>query len=175
MDIEEIERRLKEFRATLKPLSECTPEEIAEVKAKVKQEKTEKAARRASWPEIQKHKGQMILKGKGVSPGLAMGRAINVLKHVPELMVQIEPGDIIVAENLRPEHDVFMKKAAGYVTDVSGWGLTSPVALVAREWAKPAVVGTMGEGEVATEVLKTGQWVVVDGTEGVVYEYRDNK
>jgi phosphoenolpyruvate synthase/pyruvate phosphate dikinase len=97
-----------------------------------------------------------------------MGRVMNVLEQMPKFMSQIKPGDIIVVEGIRAVHSDYMKKAVGYITNTGGQ--TSSTGILARSWEKPAVVGTMGQGETPTEVLKTGQWVVVDGTEGTVYE-----
>jgi HEAT repeat protein len=62
-----------------------------------------------------------------------------------------------------------MKKAAGYIMNTEG--RTSSVAIMAREWETPTVTGTIGEGEESTQLLKTGQRVIVDGTVGAVFEH----
>ena len=59
----DIEKVIAEFMAKLKPVSEYTPEERAAAKAKWEKDETEKAARKAKWPEIEKCKGEMIIKG----------------------------------------------------------------------------------------------------------------
>ena len=154
----------KKFKLVTKP-APLSPEQLAEREAeRLKIEQVEKKEN----ARIEKLKGKKILEGGAASPGLAIGRVINVLEQVPELMAQIESGDVIVADKLRAEHDMYMKKAVAYITNTGG--VTSSVSIMAREWDKPAITGTMGKGEAATQVLKTGQKVVVDGTEGAVYE-----
>ena len=113
-------------------------------------------------------KGKLLIQGKGASQGVAVGR-VRVVNGDEEKLAKIEAGDIIVADKLRPEHDIYMKKAGAFVTNVGG--VTSHAAIVAREWGLPCIVGTMGEGDVATEKLTDGQEVVVDATEGKVYQY----
>jgi pyruvate,water dikinase len=113
-------------------------------------------------------KGKFILEGMGASQGIVAGR-VRVVNGDEEKIANIQPGEIIVADKLRPEHDIYMKKAAGFITNVGG--VTSHVAIVAREWEKPAVVGTMGKGFTATDELKDGQQIVLDGLEGKVYVY----
>ena len=167
MEIKEIKKRLKEFEKKFKPVTPValSPEQLAERKAarlKMEQDRQQECER------LQKLKGRKLVEGTAASPGLAMGRVINVLEQVPELMAQIESGDVIVADKLRVEHDMYMKKAVAYITNTGG--VTSSVSIMAREWDKPAITGTMGKGEAATQILKTGQWVVVDGTEGAIYE-----
>jgi len=167
MEIEEIKKRLKDFEKKFKPVTKpitrvaLSPEQLVE-RLKKEQTKQKEAA------GIEKLKGKKILEGGAASPGLAVGIVSNVYEDNPELLAQIKPGEIIVAEKLRPEHEIYMKKAAAFVTDTGG--RTSSCAIMAREWEKPAVVGTMGHGEQATQILKTGQKVVVDGTVGAVYE-----
>jgi pyruvate,water dikinase len=69
-----------------------------------------------------------------------------------------------VFESIRTEEYVYLKKASAIVTD-SG-GKTSNAAIFARTQDIPAVTGTV-EG---TSILQDGQKVIVDGTEGAVYE-----
>ncbi len=53
--------------------------------------------------------------------------------------------------------------AGGLITEVGG--MMTHGSVVAREYGIPAVVGV----DRATERLKTGQWVRVDGTTGKIY------
>jgi pyruvate,water dikinase len=57
-----------------------------------------------------------------------------------------------------------MRKVAAIVTDEGG--MTCHAAIVSRELGTPAVVGT----KTATNVLKNGQLITVDGEKGIIYE-----
>ena len=52
--------------------------------------------------------------------------------------------------------------AGGLVTDAGG--LLSHGAVVSREYRIPAVVGT----SIATSAIQDGQWIEVDGSNGIV-------
>jgi len=109
-------------------------------------------------------KGKKLVEGRPGSAGEAVG-VVRVVDKDKEKMEKLAKGEIMVAERTSPSDVMYMARAAAIVTDVGG--STSHSAIVAREMGKPAVVGTI-EG---TSVLKDGQKVVVDGTQGVVYEY----
>lgn len=113
-------------------------------------------------------KGKLLVQGKGASKGVVVGR-VRVVNGDEEKISKVESGDIIVADKLRPEHDIYMKKAGAFITNTGG--VTSHAAIVAREWGLPCVVGTMGEGHTATTELQEGQAVEVDGIAGTVHEY----
>lgn len=72
---------------------------------------------------------------------------------------------IIVAHDLSPSDTALLPKSniLGFVTDVGG--RTSHTAIIARSLEIPAVVGT----EIATEKIKGGETLIVDGSEGIVY------
>lgn len=55
-----------------------------------------------------------------------------------------------------------MKKAAAFVTDEGG--VTCHAAIIAREINKPCIIGT----KIATKVLKDGDIVVVDASNGII-------
>ncbi len=63
-----------------------------------------------------------------------------------------------------PDFVPAMKKAVAIITDKGGQ--TSHAAIVSRELGVPCIVGAKN----ATKVLKTGQLVVVDGSQGKVYQ-----
>jgi len=98
--------------------------------------------------------------GLGASPGVAEGQA----RHVSSLdeFDQVRKGEILVCQMTNPAWVVLFTKIAGLVTDAGG--VASHPAVVAREFAIPAVVGT----SIATERIKTGDRVRVNGTSGVV-------
>jgi len=101
-----------------------------------------------------------IIKGVGASPGRVLGVARVV--HGPEEFDQMQPGDILVAKITTPAWTPLFALAAGVVTDVGG--LLSHSSIVAREYHIPAVLGT----GVATERVRSGQHITVDGDGGVV-------
>ncbi|MBN1779124.1 MAG: hypothetical protein JW816_02810 [Candidatus Buchananbacteria bacterium] len=71
-------------------------------------------------------------------------------------------GEILVTSMTRPEFLPLMSKALAFVTNEGG--LTCHAAIVTREMNKPCVIGT----KIATQVLKDGNLVEVDGDNGVV-------
>jgi rifampicin phosphotransferase len=103
--------------------------------------------------------GQTI-RGVGASPGRVAGVA-RVL-HGPGEFDQMRPGEILVAKITTPAWTPLFALAAGIVTDVGG--PLSHSSIVAREYQIPAVLGT----GVATERIRSGQQVAVDGDGGVV-------
>ena len=105
------------------------------------------------------HAGNVI-KGVGASPGRIVGVA-RVIRG-PEEFDQMQPGDILVAKITTPAWTALFTLASGVVTDVGG--LLSHSSIVAREYHIPAVLGT----GVATERLRSGQRITVDGDAGVV-------
>jgi pyruvate,water dikinase len=74
----------------------------------------------------------------------------------------VRKGDIVVCQMTNPAWVALFTKMAGLVTDAGG--LTSHAAVLAREFAIPAVIGTSS----ATRTIKDGDRVRVNGTAGVV-------
>jgi pyruvate,water dikinase len=103
--------------------------------------------------------GQTI-RGVGASPGRVTGVA-RVL-HGPSEFDQMHPGEILVAKITTPAWTPLFALAAGVVTDVGG--PLSHSSIVAREYQIPAVLGT----GVATERIRSGERIAVDGDTGVV-------
>jgi len=101
-----------------------------------------------------------VLKGMAASPGQVTGPARVI--HGPEEFDQMRPGDILVARITTPAWTPLFALAAGVVTDVGG--PLSHSSIVAREYHIPAVLGT----GVATERLRSGQRVTLDGDAGTV-------
>jgi pyruvate,water dikinase len=104
------------------------------------------------------------IKGIGASPGRVTGVA-RVL-HGPDEFNQMRPGDILVAKITTPAWTPLFALAAGVATDVGG--PLSHSSIVAREYQIPAVLGT----GVATERIRSGQRITVDGDGGVVMMMR---
>ena len=73
-----------------------------------------------------------------------------------------EKGDVLVTASTSPQWTPIMRLASAIVTDLGG--TLSHAAIVSREFGIPAVVGTQN----ATETIKDGQTVTVNGTDGLV-------
>lgn len=101
-----------------------------------------------------------IIEGLGVSHGEASGPA-HIVRNPSQLGSVVE-GSILVTDMTSPALVPAMKRAAGIVTDEGG--MLSHAAIVAREFDIPAVLGT---GD-ATEYLREGQLLAVDGGKGTV-------
>lgn len=103
--------------------------------------------------------GERLLRGDPVSPGVAEGR-VRVVFDPHE--GQLQPGEILVCRGTDPAWTPLFLLAGGLVMEVGG--MMTHGAVVAREYGIPAVVGVYR----ATERLRTGQRVRVDGSTGVV-------
>lgn len=117
-----------------------------------------------------------IAKGLNVSPGAAVGM-VAFDADIAEHWVKDEGRAVImVRPETKPDDVHGMLAAQGILT--SRGGRTSHAALVARQFGKPAVVGvheldidletrqmTIGEDL----VVKEGEWISLDGTQGIVY------
>jgi pyruvate,water dikinase len=101
-----------------------------------------------------------MLRGLGASAGVVEGTARVV--DSPEQFDQVQKGELLVCKMTSPAWVVLFTKIGGLVTD-SGGALSHP-AVVSREFGIPAVVGT----RTATQTIKTGQRVRVDGAAGTV-------
>ncbi len=101
-----------------------------------------------------------VLKGIAASPGRVTGPARVI--HGPEEFAHMRPGEILVARITTPAWTPLFALASGVVTDVGG--PLSHSSIVAREYHIPAVLGT----GVATERLRSGQRITVDGDAGLV-------
>jgi pyruvate,water dikinase len=102
----------------------------------------------------------VLISGLAASPGEATGR-VRVLSS-PSESDQFRDGEVLVAAMTNPDWVPTMRRAAALVTD--GGGMTCHAAIVARELRVPCVVGTRK----ATQVLREGELVTVDGTSGRV-------
>jgi pyruvate, water dikinase len=109
-----------------------------------------------------KSSAKIILKGQGAAPGIASGRVV-IIRDVKDTG-GVKQGDILVTKMTNPDMVPAMRKVAAIVTDEGG--MTCHAAIVSRELGTPAVVGTKN----ATNVLKNGQLITVDGEMGLVYE-----
>ena len=106
--------------------------------------------------------GRILVQGLAASSGRASG-AVRILTS-PDQGDQFHDGEVLVAAMTSPDWVPLMRRASALVTD--GGGITCHAAIVSRELGVPCVVGA----RVATTVLRDGEVVTVDGTQGVVYE-----
>ena len=102
-----------------------------------------------------------VLHGMAGSPGVATGRVRVV--HSLAQGEALRNGEVLVAPTTAPPWTPLFARAAAIVTDAGG--ILSHCAVVAREYAIPAVVGTKR----ATSVLRDGQLVEVDGGSGRIW------
>jgi pyruvate,water dikinase len=111
-----------------------------------------------AWARHQE--GGSELTGTAASPGVVEGIA-RVVKTVGEIG-DVREGEILVCSITSPAWAPIFSKITAAVTDIGG--VMSHAAIVCREYALPAVVGT---GR-ATSQIATGQRIRVDGTAGTV-------
>jgi pyruvate,water dikinase len=111
---------------------------------------------------MEAEKRNIIVKGLGASPGTASGN-VKILRKLEELD-KVKEGDVLVTTMTNPDMVPAMKRAVAIVTEEGG--MTCHAAIVSRELGIPSIVGTGN----ATEILKEGSVITVDGSRGVVYE-----
>ncbi len=97
--------------------------------------------------------------GLAVSSGVIEGRA-RVISTIEN--ADLEEGDILVTAFTDPSWTPLFVSIKGLVTEVGG--LMTHGAVIAREYGLPAVVGV----EQATAMIKDGQRIRVNGTEGYI-------
>ncbi len=144
---------------------------VGEIRAKVNRRRAERMRQeRFQPPEViegnnpawaSADSGLETLQGIGCSPGWAIGKA-RVIRDVA-MASRLRPGEILVAPSTDPGWTPLFLTAAAVVTDIGGF--LSHGATVAREYGIPAVVNT----KKASELVRDGQWILVDGSRGIVY------
>jgi phosphoenolpyruvate synthase/pyruvate phosphate dikinase len=97
--------------------------------------------------------------GLAVSSGVVVGRARVILNMAD---ADLRDGDILVTTFTDPSWTPLFVSITGLVTEVGG--LMTHGAVIAREYGLPAVVGV----ENATKLIKDGQRIRVNGTDGYV-------
>ena len=100
------------------------------------------------------------LRGTGASAGIVRGRAR--ITRTQDDFGAVQPGDIIVCASSNTSWVPLFAIAGGLITNTGG--VLSHAAVVAREFALPAVVGT---GD-ATSRIADGRLVELDGSTGIV-------
>lgn len=100
-----------------------------------------------------------VITGSPVSPGVVEG-TVHVIFDPHN--AQLAPGEILVCPGTDPAWTPLFLAAGGLVMEVGG--LMTHGSVVAREYGIPAVVGV----HEATQRLKTGQRIRVDGSSGEI-------
>ena len=98
-----------------------------------------------------------ILRGLAASSGKVKGKV-----QVAFSPKEVKEGVILVTIMTTPEWTNVFGKIKAIITDEGG--MLSHAAIVAREYGIPAVVGVGN----ATQILKNGDCVEIDGDEGVI-------
>jgi pyruvate, water dikinase len=165
---------LKDREATRRVLSDDEAVELARLALTVEQhygapQDIEWAEAEGKWYLVQTRPittlgaaghGELLVSGLGASPGSGHGN-VRVLRS-PEEGSQLKNGEVLVAPMTSPDWVPTIRRASALVTD-SG-GVTCHAAIVSRELRIPCVVGT----RTATQLLRTGELVTVDGSKGRV-------
>jgi len=116
-------------------------------------------------PDVLEHyrlgsRSTVLISGRSVGEKISTGR-VRVIQS-PEDIGQFQQGEVLVTDKTDPDWQPIMKKAAAIITNRGG--RTCHAAIVAREMKKPCIIST----KIATKVLKDGDLVEVDATNGTV-------
>jgi len=106
-----------------------------------------------------KTKKEPILRGIAIGDKIGEGK-VRVIESVKK-MSEFQKGEILVTRMTDPDWVPVMKIASAIVTDEGS--KTCHAAIVSRELGIPCIVGT----QFATKVLKTGEYITVDCTQGL--------
>ena len=104
--------------------------------------------------------GEVVVYGLRASPGIASGIA-RVLTDLNNIQ-SVNKGEVLVIKDADRHVVHVVKKISALVAERGG--VTSHASIIAREFGVPCVVGA----ENATNKIKTGDKVVVDGSKGIV-------
>ncbi|WP_187146086.1 phosphoenolpyruvate synthase [Staphylothermus hellenicus] len=141
---------------------QARPETVWSVRKE--KEKAEKKAEVKGKNIVKLSEAKVLVRGLPASPGVGAGVAKVIFDPHSKEAQGFKEGEVLVTKMTDPDWVPLMKKAAAIVTDEGG--MTSHAAIVSRELGIPAIVGTSN----ATQAIKSGTEVTVDGSRGVVYE-----
>ncbi|UCE80278.1 MAG: phosphoenolpyruvate synthase, partial [Methanobacteriota archaeon] len=108
---------------------------------------------------VLQEESDVLITGEAVGSKIGVGK-VNVLESAFEIS-DFRKGEVLVTDKTDPDWEPIMRIASAIVTDRGG--RTCHAAIVSRELGIPCIIGT-GNG---TGVLKDGQSVTVDTSEGV--------
>ncbi len=112
------------------------------------------------WGKVANDADSNVLNGNACSPGKITAHVSLVMS--PADFARMEPGTILVCPMTTPAWTQLFSQAKGLVTDIGG--VLTHGSIVAREYNIPAVLG-LG---IATQKIKHGQQITVDGDAGTV-------
>ncbi len=114
--------------------------------------------------------GDTYLSERAVDIEDAFGRVmVNLLQAENGAMGKVgarfvPPGTILVARNIRPSEALSLRDSGIVGIALEEGGATSHVAILARSWKIPAVMGVRG----LLDLVSDGDEVILDGADGVV-------
>jgi pyruvate,water dikinase len=111
--------------------------------------------------KLDSYKKSLLLEGIGVSNGLSIG-IVKIINNKEDLL-RVDENTIFVTKMTTLDMSQILRKAKGIVTDAGS--TICHAALISKKYDVPCVVHT----ERATEVLRDGQAVLVNGFNGRVY------
>jgi len=153
--LDDLSGQVEERKAFNRRAAQVTPPAMIPMKKRVMGIKTD-----VIIPHLTDDQQAGMLKGVAASAGVVTAPA-RVL-HGPEDFDQMRPGEVLVAATTTPAWTPLFAMASAVVTDIGG--PLSHGSIVAREYGIPAVMGT----RTATHILRSGQIITVDGTQGEV-------
>ena len=107
--------------------------------------------------------GKVLLTGTGIGNRVGAGRVV-IGNSEEELLSKFEDGDVLVCRATYRDMVKFIERASAVIAEEGG--LTSHCAIVGLNLNKATVVGAAN----ATQLLKEGDIVTVDGVTGQVYK-----
>ncbi len=107
-----------------------------------------------------------VIKGETAFKGIVSGK-VKIVNH-PLHMSKFDKGDILVSINLNPSLMTIIGKASAIITNEGG--ILCHAAILSRERGIPCVVGT----NIASKVLKDGDFVEVNADEGIITILKNN-
>ena len=116
--------------------------------------------------ENKTERSDFVLSGIGASFGIAVGKITVVDEFVNK---QFNSSDILLVKRYSSEMESMIISCGGVIMETGG--LTSDTAILCRECKIPAIVGAQG----ASEILKDGDMVRVDGNTGSIYKEVERK
>ncbi len=105
-------------------------------------------------------KDDFVVAGIGASFGMSSGKVTVVDSPLDR---SFSKSDILLIKKYSSEMESMIMSCGGVIMDTGG--ITSDTAILCREFGIPSVVGT----STASQLLKSGDWVRLDGNSGSVY------
>lgn len=112
--------------------------------------------------------GDALVTGTGIVHATVCGN-LCVCKNEEEAIKNFKEGDILVIPSTSNNIMSIIKKSSGIITEQEG--ASSHAAVVGLTLDLPVIVGAKG----ATQILKSGTTVILDGTRGIVFSSGRNK